>query len=57
MDCVIFDIDGTLAEFDAPRLGHLVHGEVHDENAWVMGGIAPHAALIRGLVGGGRPNG
>lgn len=27
MDCVIFDIDGTLAEFDAPRLGHLVHGE------------------------------
>ncbi|WP_085904059.1 HAD family acid phosphatase [Kiloniella majae] len=27
MDCVIFDIDGTLAHFDAPRLGHLVHGE------------------------------
>ncbi|SIO30075.1 HAD family acid phosphatase [Vannielia litorea] len=27
MDCVIFDIDGTLAAFDAPRLGHLVHGE------------------------------
>lgn len=27
MDCVIFDIDGTLAEFDAERLGHLVHGE------------------------------
>lgn len=27
MDCVIFDIDGTLAEFDSARLGHLVHGE------------------------------
>lgn len=25
---------------------HLVHGEVHDENAWVMGGIAPHAGLF-----------
>ncbi|MBR9652953.1 HAD family acid phosphatase [Thalassovita aquimarina] len=39
MDCVIFDIDGTLAEFDAPRLGHLVHGVTkqwdafHDEMA------------------------
>lgn len=26
MTCVIFDIDGTLAHFDADRLGHLVHG-------------------------------
>jgi hypothetical protein len=26
MTCVIFDIDGTLARFDADRLGHLVHG-------------------------------
>jgi CubicO group peptidase (beta-lactamase class C family) len=25
---------------------HLVHGEVHDENAWVMGGIAPHSGLF-----------
>jgi beta-N-acetylhexosaminidase len=24
----------------------LVHGEVHDENAWVMGGIAGHAGLF-----------
>lgn len=24
--CVVFDVDGTLAEFDAERLGHLVHG-------------------------------
>lgn len=26
--------------------GRLVRGEVHDENAWVMGGIAPHAGLF-----------
>ncbi|WP_255471344.1 hypothetical protein [Paracoccus sp. M683] len=26
MNCVIFDVDGTLATFDAARLGHLVHG-------------------------------
>jgi len=26
MTCVIFDVDGTLATFDADRLGHLVHG-------------------------------
>ncbi len=25
---------------------HLVHGEVHDENAAAMGGIAPHAGLF-----------
>ncbi|SMR72925.1 hypothetical protein SAMN04488030_1673 [Aliiroseovarius halocynthiae] len=25
--CVVFDVDGTLAHFDADRLGHLVHGE------------------------------
>ena len=24
----------------------LVQGEVHDENAWVMGGVAPHAGLF-----------
>jgi CubicO group peptidase (beta-lactamase class C family) len=24
----------------------LIHGEVHDENAWVMGGVAPHAGLF-----------
>ncbi|WP_323781744.1 HAD family acid phosphatase [Thalassovita sp.] len=34
MDCVIFDIDGTLAEFDAPRLGHLVHGEIKHWDAF-----------------------
>jgi len=31
MNCVIFDIDGTLAHFDAERLGHLVH---HPEKRW-----------------------
>ncbi|SLN41305.1 HAD superfamily, subfamily IIIB (Acid phosphatase) [Aquimixticola soesokkakensis] len=54
MDCVIFDIDGTLAEFDAPRLGHLVHGttkrwqEFHDEMA-AAAVIAPVARLLRSL--------
>lgn len=24
----------------------LIQGEVHDENAWVMGGVAPHAGLF-----------
>ncbi|HWN42439.1 MAG TPA: serine hydrolase domain-containing protein [Thermoanaerobaculia bacterium] len=32
-------------EFD-PWRGRLVHGEVHDENALAMGGIAPHAGLF-----------
>ena len=26
--------------------GGLVHGEVHDENAWAMGGVAGHAGLF-----------
>ncbi len=26
--------------------GRLVHGEVHDENAYAMGGVAPHAGLF-----------
>ncbi|MGD9865462.1 MAG: HAD family acid phosphatase [Pseudodonghicola sp.] len=54
MDCVVFDIDGTLARFDADRLGHLVHGEVkhwddfhdamHDTDV-----IEPVARLLRRL--------
>jgi CubicO group peptidase (beta-lactamase class C family) len=32
-------------EFD-PWRGRLVHGEVHDENTFAMGGIAPHAGLF-----------
>jgi len=29
-----------------PWRGRVVHGEVHDENAFAMGGIAPHAGLF-----------
>lgn len=34
MNCVIFDVDGTLASFDADRLGHLVHGVEKDWSAF-----------------------
>ena len=33
-------------ESDEVWRGRLVHGEVHDENASVMGGVAPHAGLF-----------
>ena len=33
------EIDGTMRHC-------LVHGVVHDENAWAMGGVAPHAGLF-----------
>lgn len=68
--CVIFDVDGTLASFDADKLGHLVLGEVkswdafHKEmaNAEV---IAPVGRLLRLLkkagetivICSGRPEG
>jgi len=29
-----------------PWRGRVVHGEVHDENAYALGGIAPHAGLF-----------
>lgn len=29
-----------------PWRGRVVHGEVHDENAWAMGGVAGHAGLF-----------
>ncbi len=32
-------------EFDAWR-GRLIRGEVHDENAFALGGVAPHAGLF-----------
>ncbi|MDX2484702.1 MAG: HAD family acid phosphatase [Pseudodonghicola sp.] len=54
MDCVIFDIDGTLAEFDADRLGHLVHGKTkqwqdfHEEMASAPL-VEPVARLLRKL--------
>ncbi|ATI43632.1 polynucleotide kinase (plasmid) [Pacificitalea manganoxidans] len=70
MDCVIFDIDGTLAEFDAPRLGHLVHGidkqwdAFHDEMhaAAVIGPVARLAERLRAqgeaiVLCSGRPRG
>lgn len=58
MDCVMFDIDGTLAEFDAQALGHLVHGQdkcrdaFHDAMA-VAPVIAPVARLLSRLKGQG----
>ncbi len=33
-------------EYDADVRERLIHGEVHDENAWAMGGVAPHAGLF-----------
>ncbi len=33
-------------EIDAAFRRRLVHGEVHDENAWVMGGVAGHAGMF-----------
>jgi beta-glucosidase-like glycosyl hydrolase/CubicO group peptidase (beta-lactamase class C family) len=31
---------------DDPWRGRVVHGEVHDENAYAVGGVAPHAGLF-----------
>lgn len=68
--CVVFDVDGTLAEFDAGKLGHLVHGvEKHwDDFHEAMANaplIAPVATLMRRLkqsgetivICSGRPQG
>ena len=33
-------------EYDTTVRGRLIHGEVHDENAWAMRGVAPHAGLF-----------
>jgi beta-glucosidase-like glycosyl hydrolase/CubicO group peptidase (beta-lactamase class C family) len=33
-------------ENDADYRGRMIHGEVHDENAWALGGVAPHAGLF-----------
>lgn len=54
MNCVIFDVDGTLATFDAERLGHLVHGvekqwdDFHDAMADAPA-IVPIVRLLRHL--------
>ncbi|KHA53206.1 HAD family acid phosphatase [Sulfitobacter geojensis] len=68
--CVVFDVDGTLAEFDAERLGPLVHGvEKHwDAFHHAMADaplIAPIGRLMRRLkdsgetilICSGRPSG
>ncbi len=31
---------------DCPWRGRVLSGEVHDENAWALGGVAPHAGLF-----------
>lgn len=67
---MVFDIDGTLAEFDADRLGHLVHGveKYWDDFHLAMADavmIAPIAKLMRRLkesgetilICSGRPKG
>ena len=36
---------GVAATEECPRRG-LLCGEVHDDNAWAMGGVAPHAGLF-----------
>ncbi len=33
-------------EFQAEQRRGMIHGEVHDGNAWAMGGVAPHAGLF-----------
>ncbi len=56
--CVVFDVDGTLAHFEADRLGHLVHGvekkwdEFHEAMA-TADEIAPVAHLLRRLKSSG----
>jgi CubicO group peptidase (beta-lactamase class C family) len=37
-------------EVDVLHRGGLIHGEVHDPNAWAMGGVAGHAGLF-GTIG------
>lgn len=49
MTCVIFDVDGTLAEFDAARLGPLVHGAEKHWEAFhaAMAEAAPVEPVVR----------
>lgn len=56
--CVVFDVDGTLAQFDAEGLGHLVHGTVKHWQAFheAMANadpISPVAHLLRRLKASG----
>ncbi len=51
MTSTMFNPDSSLlariapTEIDTAR-GGLVHGKVHDENAWAMGGVSGHAGLF-----------
>lgn len=49
MNCVIFDVDGTLATFDADRLGHLVHGVEKHWDAFhdAMADAPPIVPIVR----------
>ncbi len=38
--------EGAAATEDCPHRGHVVCGEVHDLNAWMMGGVSSHAGLF-----------
>ncbi len=40
------DIDRTAPTEIAPPRGYPLRGEVHDENAWALGGVAGHAGLF-----------
>ncbi len=44
-DSAAFWVRIAPTEIDTAR-GGLVHGKVHDENAWAMGGVAGHAGLF-----------
>ncbi len=44
-DSAAFWVRIAPTEIDSAR-GGLVHGKVHDENAWAMGGVAGHAGLF-----------
>jgi len=51
MDDTMFNPDASMLDRiapteDDPWRGRVVHGEVHDENAFVLGGLAPHAGLF-----------
>lgn len=54
MTSTMFNPDPSLigriapTEIDTAR-GGLVHGKVHDENAWAMGGVSGHAGLFSSL--------
>ncbi len=41
-------------EFQAEQRRGLIHGQVHDGNAWAMGGVAPHAGLFGAAADLGR---